>query len=81
MTTLRDVLSGVSGLKPKVVDEIWEQVKANSARLDSCPGPHDFLPIEPDKPFIKHRCARCGGEVEGSRARWYKRGLERSGGR
>jgi len=79
VTTLRDTLSAVSGLKPKAVDEIFEQVKANGAKLDGCPGPHDFVPVDPARLFHRFRCTKCGGQVDGSAARWYRRGLQHGG--
>jgi hypothetical protein len=54
---------------------IWLKVRANSERLDTCPGPHEFAPKE-DKIFSRHVCAKCGGEVEGTTSRWYKLGLD-----
>jgi hypothetical protein len=77
----RDALAAVSGLKPKVVDEIWEKVKANGKALDSCAGPHDFVAIDPEKKIgVRYRCAKCGGETESSQALWYALGLKHSGG-
>lgn len=56
---------------------IWEQVKANGARLDGCAGPHEFQDTTPDKPIGKrYRCSKCTGEVEGSNVRWYEAGLK-----
>ncbi len=56
--TARDALSAVSGLKPAVVDEIWEKVKSNAKTLDACAGPHEFVEMTPGK------LAR-GGRAEG----------------
>jgi hypothetical protein len=56
---------------------IWEQVKANHARLETCVGPHDFQDITPDKPLAKrYRCSKCNGEAEGTNVHWYERGLK-----
>ena len=77
----RETLSAISGLKPAVVDEIWEKVKANGKTLDACAGPHDFQPIGPVKLGMRYRCAKCGGEVEAQAQRWYALGLKHSGGR
>jgi hypothetical protein len=66
------------------VDEIFQQVKANSAKLDSC-ALHDFsIPVDRrtkqvlDKPdlFCRWRCSKCLGEVDGIVRRWYRLGLE-----
>jgi hypothetical protein len=57
--------------------QILEEVKANQAKLNGCPGPHDFEDTTPDKLLGKRfRCRRCAGELEGLHARWYMRGLE-----
>lgn len=58
---------------------IWEEVKANHAKLDGCPGPHDFQPCESIRGTAvprRYRCAICGGEVDTINRRWYQRGLD-----
>lgn len=72
-----EVLSKVSGVPKKEVDEIWQKVKENKARLDSCELPHDFHTIKengglPRKAF----CKKCLGVVDVVNARFYKQGLE-----
>ena len=66
------------------VDEIFQRVKANSAKLDSCKL-HDFSILFNsftkqvlDKPdlFCRWRCSKCLGEVDGIYRRWYLLGLE-----
>jgi hypothetical protein len=57
---------------------LWEKVKANSAALDACPGPHAFEDTTPGQPpsFGKRwRCQRCGGEADTIAKLWYERGL------
>jgi hypothetical protein len=59
--------------------KLWDQVVANSAKLDACPGPHEFFDISPETKMPlgkKYRCSKCDGETEGSHVRWYRRGLE-----
>lgn len=76
----RGVLAKVSGLKPEVVNEIWEAVKANTFRLAACAGPHRFQAIidDPKRPefYRKMRCSKCAGELDRVQAHWYNRGLD-----
>lgn len=76
---LLEVLGRVSGLGEPEAHRIWERVKANSAKLESC-SRHEFEPIEDDRRIRSQRCSKCGGEVGGSEALWYKRGLQHGGG-
>ena len=73
----REVLSKVSGLKQKVVNEIWENVKANRAMLESC-SLHDFsIDLKPEQAYGKRfRCSKCGGEVDHITKLWYEKGIE-----
>ena len=57
-------------------NDILAQVKANIAKLQECPKPHDFVPTEPGKLGAKYRCSKCGGDLDCVQARWYIRGLE-----
>ena len=87
MTTQTEI-ARVTGLSPKVQDEILEQVKANRAKLESCSGPHDFSvcldrrtkqPIQnptPEQHFgARWRCSKCGGNVDVGDKMWYSLGL------
>lgn len=59
------------------VDEIFREVKANHAKLNACPGPHEFT-IEYRKigPMVRDwECAKCHGHVENLYKMWYERGL------
>lgn len=49
---------------------IWEKVKINHAKLLTC-SRHDFVANE-----RRAVCSKCGGEVSGSDAHYYKLGLE-----
>lgn len=57
----------------------WEktiaEVRANLERLHSCSGPHEFDPITPPGLGQRFRCARCGGEIDQQKLRWYNMGL------
>jgi hypothetical protein len=67
-----EVLGQVSGLGKSEVMRIWNEVKANSARLDSCVGPHDFR--ECGNP-TRLCCAKCLGMIPKTDVRWYLAGL------
>ena len=71
-----EVLSRVSGIPKKEVNEIWQRVKENKARLDSCELPHDFYPInENGRLPRKAVCKECLGVVDITNARFYIQGL------
>lgn len=78
MSTNVEKLEELTGLKRGQMDEIWQTVKANKARLDSCTGPHDFS-IEFRKlgQFVRDwECSRCHGHVESIYKHWYELGLK-----
>ncbi len=54
----------------------FEWVRANIDRLQLCPGPHVFVPLDPKKPGRVLACERCHGEIDASHAYWYAVGLE-----
>jgi hypothetical protein len=60
--------------------QIFEQVKANTARLDACDTPHDFIDMRVHNvPGHRHRCRKCDGEVSGHCVRWYLLGMKHAG--
>lgn len=72
-----DEFSKITGLKKETINEVWEEVKANHAKLDACKGPHTFEPIDSTKKIgCRYRCALCGGEVDSINKSWYAKGLE-----
>lgn len=79
MTDSVDKLSEVTGLHRTDLLDLWESVKANSAKLDSC-ARHDFVQIEPERAIGgRYRCARCNGEADSVAVRWYRDGLLHAG--
>lgn len=72
-----DALAKISGLPRAELSRIWEEVKANQARLDACTLPHAFEPVpEPKRALPRyHVCTRCQGRVDVIAAHWYARGL------
>lgn len=70
------VLSNLTGVTKKEVLSIWEQVKANKARLDEC-NLHNFVQID-NRLGSKWRCDKCQGEVDASAVLWYQKGLNHS---
>jgi hypothetical protein len=75
MVDARKILSRVSGLGENEIDKIWEEVKANSKRIDECKGPHDFEK-EGEGIGAKYRCKKCKGRINGVSYFWYTKGLE-----
>lgn len=73
-----DAIAGAAGVDRREMLEIWEEVKANHARLKACPGPHDFsIDLNPARTLGKKwRCSKCGGEVDHIVRDWYLKGLE-----
>lgn len=64
-------------MERKTAVELWELVKANRKRLDTCERPHNFLPIPGARPMLTpHRCTKCLGEVDSIQAAYYRDGLE-----
>lgn len=57
---------------------IWEEVKANNAKLRSCPR-HRF-PAGPVGLGQKHTCLDCGGRIDGVALLNYLAGYEAAGG-
>lgn len=59
------------------MDEIWNEVKENGKKLDSCTK-HDFsIDTEPDKKFgKKYQCPNCGGHIDAIKKMWYEKGLK-----
>jgi hypothetical protein len=69
-----EILGQVSGLGRSEVQKIWGEVKANSARLDACVGPHDFQRAE-ERLGARFTCTKCGGTADASAVHWYQGGL------
>lgn len=66
-------LGELSGLGRPAMAEIWEQVKANHAKLYHCPY-HEFEPVLPLATKPNYRCKHCGGEVDATRYHWHEQG-------
>ncbi len=77
MTTAIDVLSKVSGVPRAEALALWEQVRANSARLKGCEGPHEFVEHEKTGALVRsYRCTKCEGTMPAHDKRRYDEGLE-----
>lgn len=60
----------------ELVNELWCSVQENLRKLDACEGPHDLFDQSPKKKFAKvWQCTKCGGNISGTNAIWYKKGL------
>lgn len=55
--------------------EEFENVRANLSKLGLCKRPHEFIK-QGEGLRAKHRCTKCGGEVDALYADWYNQGLE-----
>lgn len=61
--------------------KLWEEVKANHARLSACEGPHDWE-VDPSDTYHKldslkkRRCKKCGGVMDSIHALIYSQGVE-----
>jgi hypothetical protein len=72
------VMSEVTGLGRGAVVEIWEQVKANNAKLEDCPY-HEFeqspqTAVLRSLTHQKYVCKHCGGEVNYQQYSWHEKG-------
>jgi hypothetical protein len=72
------------GVSTEKTLQLWQVVRENNARLDRCPGPHHFVPLEARAKVplattqtfaTDHRCSVCGGVLDLLAVRWYQRGL------
>ena len=74
-----EVLSKVSGMPIETANALFEEVKENHVRLDSCSGPHEFEEVNMGGSggFARDmRCKRCGGVLNRVHAIWYERGVK-----
>ncbi len=68
------VMSEVTGLPRDEILSIWEEVKANQAKLDSCPW-HEFERLITAPPGKEaYGCRHCRGKVDASAYRWHQLG-------
>lgn len=72
-----DQLAGAMMVKSKDLKDIWEDVKENHRKLDSCPGPHDFVVKNPEARRMNQRmvCRKCKGEMTVLDANLYLKGV------
>lgn len=62
--------------RPPELRVILDQVQANNSLLESCPGPHDFVNLTPERPLgARYRCSQCKGTAPAMAVRWYMDGL------
>lgn len=58
------------------LDLLWEEVKENHKKLNSC-NFHEFEDITPEKKLDKkYRCKNCGGELFQTQVSYYNLGLK-----
>lgn len=72
--SLQTLCDAVGVSRPSML-ELWDAVKANSAKLESCQR-HDFVALETERRLGgKYRCSACGGEADSHAVHWYRAGL------
>lgn len=70
------LVSNVAGMSKEKAQRLWDQVRANHARLESC-GNHGFVPIDGTSGMrARYRCMRCLGEVDSTAYRWFTCGRQ-----
>lgn len=69
-----EVLSDITGISRDGIGSIWEQVKANVARLRSCER-HDFSREYKRGGSVRYQCLRCRGTVDRLQKYWYEIGV------
>ena len=74
-----DALTAATGISRESVLSLWEEVKANHGRLNSC-ARHDFPDPIPGELSARYECRNCRGWVDGSAVHWYRLGLQHGGG-
>jgi hypothetical protein len=64
-------------MNKEAVKQIFEEVKENHRKLDSC-SRHDFsIDLVPDTKWGKrYQCSRCRGIVDSLTKYWYEKGLK-----
>lgn len=72
------VMSDLTGMPRERLQQLAEVVKANQAALNSCDY-HEFEPMAPVYPPAlsmkqRHRCRRCGGEIDAHAHYWHEQG-------
>lgn len=68
------VMAEVTGLPRDEIRALAEQVKANSAKLRTCPW-HEFEALITAPPGSgRYRCRNCKGEVDSSAYHWHEQG-------
>lgn len=76
----------ITKITPQDVSETqkwYAQDRLNTRRLESCPGPHDFLPesVSTIVPGMvrSYKCRKCQGELGPVSRAWYEQGLKHGG--
>lgn len=71
-----DVLAKLSGIPENEVSGIYEAVRNNQEKLESCKRHNFNIDMVPHTTFNKTwKCTRCGGKVNSSERTFYELGL------
>lgn len=77
--TPAEILAEASGLTPAAIQDIWQDAKANQARLSGCAG-HTFGRVAVKFISEERTCSKCGGRMRVGDIQTYVRGYAASGG-
>lgn len=67
-------LAQATGIPQADILSMWDEVKANHAKLDGC-ARHDFGSVDDRKLGARYTCRACGGWTDATAVMWYERGL------
>ena len=74
--TVGETLSRVSGISQEEMKVIWEGVKENHKKLNSCPS-HSFVMTSPENQLKRQFvCSNCLGTIDGIAHDWYQKGFQ-----
>jgi len=74
MSDALKTLEAVTGIDRARMTTLWEEVKENGRKLNSC-ARHDFAKIEPIVTMNqKYQCIHCLGTIDGIAHSWYSKG-------
>ena len=77
--TPAELLAEASGLTPTAIQDLWQDVKANQARLSGCAG-HVFGRVVLKRISDDVSCCKCGGKMTIGDIHSYAKGYAAAGG-
>lgn len=63
-------------MTPEEGKTLWNEIRANSAKVQECAGPHDLEEVPGQSTLNKRwRCKLCGGVIDTIAKLYYEQGL------